>query len=160
MEDMSNMYSLIRQTRIDLYPDLYNPGHPESVVEDPNDPNYGFLRIDRIAEGLHNPERGMERGAEWAKENMRRMKEIHPTYNIGLATAKRGSENHGGATEKYKDGFVTDAHVLGDNGAHWDFQIDSGGAGLPTCRLVDEFNDEGGSNWETMKGRFVPIEDI
>jgi hypothetical protein len=153
MEDLSGLYDLIRQTRIDLYPDLYNPGHPEANGD-------GFLRIDRIAEGLHNKERGLERGAEWGKEVMRRAKEMWPDYNIGLATAKPGSENHGGATEKYKQGFVTDAYVFGDNGAHWDFQIDSGGAGYPDCRLVEEFNEEGGSNWEAMKRRFVPIEDI
>jgi len=160
MEDLSNLLSLIRQTRIDLYPDLYSPGHPEQIVKDPDSPNYGFLRIDRMAAGWHDSERGLERGAEWAKEIMRRAKEMFPDYNIGLATAKRGSSNHGGATEEYKDGFVTDIYVLGDNGAHWDFQIDGGESGLPSCRLVEEFNEEGKSNWEPIKDRFVPIEDI
>lgn len=148
MEDLSNLYDLIRQTRIDLFPDLYNPGHPEASSE-------GFLRLDRIAEGLHNAERGKERGAEWAKEVARRAKEMYPSYNIGLAEAKAGSDNHGGATDKYKLGFVTDIYVLGDNGAHWDFQIDSGGAGLPSCSL-----EEDEENWEKIKPRFVPIEEI
>ena len=153
MADLSGLYDLIRQTRIDLFPDLYNPGHEEAGED-------GFLRIDRIAKGVHDEERGLERGAEWAKESMRRAKEMFPSYNIGLATAKLGSGNHGGATEEYKQGFVTDIYVLGDNGAHWDFQIDSGRSGIPDCRLVDEFNETGGSNWEAVKDRFVPIKDI
>jgi hypothetical protein len=164
MEDLSGLYDLVRQTRIDLYPDLYIPGHPESIDRNPDSPNYGFLRIDRIKEGVHDEETGLNRGAEWGKELMRRVKEMWPDYNVGMSTAKRGSANHGGATDEYEQGFVTDAFVLGDNGAHWDYQIDSGRNGLPSCNLVDEYwTDENGqrhSNWEPMKERFVPIEDI
>jgi hypothetical protein len=153
MEDLSNLWDLVRQTRIDVHPDLYQLGHPEATRD-------GFLRLDRVGENQHDKRTGHERGAEWLKELMRRAKDIHPSYNIGLATAKPGSENHGGATDKYPMGFVQDIYVLGDNGAHWDFQIDGGEGGYPDCRLVDEFNEEGNSNWLPIKARFVPIEDL
>ena len=153
MRNLSGLYDLVRQTRIDLFPDLFNPGHPEASRD-------GFLRLDRVGENLNDQQVGHERGAMWAKELMRRAKDIWPDYNIGLAEAKRGSSNHGGATDDYPDGFTQDIYVLGDNGAHWDFQIDGGNSGYPDCRLVDEFGEKGEKNWENVKDRFVPIENI
>lgn len=152
MDDLSDLYDLVRQTRIDLYPDLYNPDHPDA--------RDGFLRLDQVRPGTHDERVGHDRGAEWGKELMRRVKDMYPDYNVGLATAKPGSSNHGGATNEYEEGFVNDIYVFGDNGAHWDFQIDGGASGYPDCRLVDEFNEEGKSNWEPIKSRFVAIEDI
>jgi hypothetical protein len=112
--------------RKSLFPFLFEPGHPEA-----NDD--GWLRIDRIGLNQHDPYAGMQRGAYWAKHIAWAKRNL----GLGLASAKLGSQNHGGATEAYKQGFVTDI-VATPDGVHWDFQIDSGGQGYPCWVKEDD----------------------
>ena len=157
MEILNNQYPLIRQVRIDLYPQLYQPGHPEANGD-------GFLRIDGGTPGqphTYNEPLGLERGAAWMKEAAKRIKAEHPGVNVGVARAKSGSANIGGKNPP----ITTDIIVQGDNGAHWDCQVDSAGDGFPSCSLVDQFwtNPETGDvtdNWANVKPRFVPASQL
>lgn len=147
-DDQTELVAKIRKER---FPELYQPGHPEEVRD-------GFLRLDRVGENKHDQRVGLERAAEWLKYLAWALRK----GDAGMATAKPGSENHGGATKQYPQGFTTDALCRSD-GAHWDFQQDGGGAGLPQWdmlphTIVNEHGDEI-DLWAPMKARFVPAFD-
>jgi hypothetical protein len=125
-----------------LFPFLYEPGHPEA-----NDD--GWLRLDRIGINQHDSRIGIERGARWAKYIAWKLRRLY----VGVVSAKLGSENHGGATEDYKQGFTTDI-VATPDGVHWDFQIDSGGQGYPCWVMEDDPN-----NYPPVAERYVPAFD-
>jgi len=94
-------------------------------------------------------ELGIERGARWAKHIAWDLRE----QGAGLASAKPGSANHGGATHDYPQGFTTDVIAVA-SGMHWDFQIDSGERGYPTWA-----KEENPENYPPIASRFVPAFD-
>lgn len=147
-DDHTELVAAIRKQR---FPELYQPGHPEEVRD-------GFLRLDRVGENKHDQRVGLERAAEWLKYLAWALRK----GDAGMATAKPGSENHGGATSQYPQGFTTDALCRSD-GAHWDFQQDGGGAGLPQWDALPHYitNEHGDQIdlWAPMKARFVPAFD-
>lgn len=148
-EDMDDQFDRVCEVRKRLFPELYQPGHPEANRD-------GWLRIDRVAVNQSDHRVGLERGAEWAKTVAWEI-----GGEAGVAHAKPGSSNHGGACSLTPDGIVTDI-VCRSDGAHWDFQQDGGGAGYPQWNALPEEIEEDGkiiNLWEPIKARFVPAFD-
>lgn len=92
-----------------------------------------------------------EVNAEWAKQIAISLKRLYPHIPVGLARAKGGSANRGGAEDEVPEGFTTDVIAL-ENGVHWDFKSDGG---VASWGLED---DE--ANYQTIKNRFWPAEKL
>jgi hypothetical protein len=127
--DLGDQLPLVTQLRKDLFPDKFQPGHPQANPD-------GFLPLHDI-----------EKAALWAK---------HLAWNlrgsgVGMVKAKPGSANHGGANSISPIGFTTDIVALA-TGEHWDFQIDGAeGAAYPTWS-----KDENPANQPPIAERWVP----
>ena len=130
--DLEDQKALVAQVRKELFPDKFQPGHPQANPE-------GFLP-------LHD----LEKAALWAKHVAWRLRSL----GVGMVKAKPGSANHGGANSISAGGYTTDIVATAD-GVHWDFQIDGAeGAAFPTWA-----KEEDASNYPPVASRWVPAFD-
>lgn len=92
-----------------------------------------------------------EMDAEWSKRAAVELKRRYPHLPIGVARAKSGSDNHGGATADVPEGFTGGIIAL-ESGVHWDFKADGGKA---QWSLVDN-----PVNYPPIAARFYPAEKL
>jgi hypothetical protein len=98
---------------------------------------------DKVGEPLHDG----EKAALWAKHVAWRLRHL----GVGLAKAKPGSDNHGGACPEAPEGITTDIVALA-TGEHWDIQQDGhDGAAFPRWGL-----EPNPANYPAIAARWIP----
>lgn len=108
------------------------------------------LRNELFPDKIGQPLNDGEKAALWAKHVAWELRQ----YGVGLATAKPGSENHGGVCPEAPNGITTDIVAI-SNGVHWDFQIDGhSGAAFPTWAV-----EEDAQNYPPIADRWIPAID-
>jgi hypothetical protein len=98
---------------------------------------------DKVGQPLHDG----EKAALWAKHVAWRLRHL----GVGLAKAKPGSDNHGGACPEAPEGITTDIVALA-TGEHWDIQQDGhDGAAFPRWGL-----EPNPANYPAIAARWIP----